>query len=95
MAPSTSIDVEFVYDRFLGADDVLTHLQRALSKLAPEWGEQALVYRSSQDRDPLDLSVEGAVRNAVLRGKGERGPTYHALVRGTAQGTNDCSVALN
>jgi len=80
MSTTASIDVELVYDRFLGRDDALTNLQGALLRLAPKWSEQALVYRSSRDQDPLDLSVEHALRDAVLRAAGERGPTYETLV---------------
>jgi hypothetical protein len=86
------IDVQLVYDRFIGEGDALAAAQRVLVEHAPEWYERVAV----------DL------RESVLREAGERGPTYHAMVErygrpeyerfngsGELRGTRDLTVVVS
>jgi hypothetical protein len=73
------LDVEVVFDRFLGMDD-LDLVQDVLASVAPRWCRKLRVWKAPRDQVPIDLSDPHALGSAVLAAAGERGDTYRALV---------------
>ena len=76
---AVELDLEVVFDRFLGDGDSLERVYEILVRHAPEWSEQLRVYRSARDQERLEHSPD-VFRDAVLKVAGERGETYRALV---------------
>lgn len=73
------LDVEVVFGRFLGGDD-LDRVQKLLMAVAPRWCGELRVWKSARDQVPIDVSEPDALAGAVLAGAGDRGETYGALV---------------
>jgi hypothetical protein len=76
-----AIDVEFVYDRFLGAPDDFVALAGTLEQFVGEWLSSAELYEGPRDRRPLNVASGVAFRDAVLGVAAERGPTYARIVK--------------
>jgi hypothetical protein len=73
-------DVQLAFDRFIGEDDTLDVLQQTLTTAAPEWTRSLHVHEGPRERTAVDLSEEGALREAVMAAATRRGATYQQLV---------------
>ena len=82
MAPSYrahDLDLELVFDRFLD-EDAFRVLERCLLDLAPGWSRDLRVWRSRQEKLPLDLRTPGSLGSTVTSAATARGELYHQLV---------------
>lgn len=84
-----AIDVEFVFDRYLGDDGGLEVLPDLLLAHAPQWGDKLRICRSSSDARPLDVHAPAAFATGVLESAAARGETYAKLVETHGAG-DDC-----
>jgi hypothetical protein len=72
------IDVEFVFDRFLGVDDTLVAVHEVLRNCAPTWYGGGLKVRT--DDGAKEIGPTDNLKEVVLEVAVERGPLYRRLV---------------
>jgi len=73
------LDLELVFDRFLDAD-AFEVLQQRLLALVPAWSRDLRVWRSRQEKLPIDLATPGSLGSAVTSAATSRGELYYRLV---------------
>jgi hypothetical protein len=77
---TADLDIEVVFDRYLGAAGELEVLQELLRAVAPRWCRRLRALGSTKDRVEVDVTKPGALAAAVLDVATRRGPTYRELL---------------
>lgn len=73
------LDMELVFDRFLGNDE-FEILQALVRDLLPAWSRDLRVWQSRGEKVPIDLARPSALGSIVTSAATTRGPLYQHLV---------------
>lgn len=74
------LDLELVFDKFLGDTVVLDDLQVLLTTYAPTWAKGIRIWVERGDQRPIKISEPHSLYRAVMHTAAERGPTYETMV---------------
>jgi hypothetical protein len=76
----SDLDAEVIFDRFIGIDEDLSHLQELFEVIAPKWSSSLRIWRGPKDQRAVEIARQGSLAAALMAAATERGTVYRELV---------------